>query len=321
MELTDVNDIRNISIIGAGTMGYGIGLTFALCGYNVTLNDCEKTSLNKAIWQTKESLYALNENGIVNRKTFHETMSRINTEIVLRSAVKNADFVIETAVEDLDVKTRIFNDLDILCPQHTILASNTSSLLLRNFTSHCSRKDKVLLTHWMNPAHIIPVVEVMGIEETSDLTIELICNLLKAVHKVPIRILKEYQGLVVNRVQAAMIREVLSLWEQGVSSPEDIDQAIRGSFGFRLAVIGPLETLDYGGLDIWYSLANNLFSVISDAHRPPIVLKKLVKEGNLGFKTGKGFFAYENSKQYSKKEGTIRNRDNKFIQLLKLLYK
>jgi len=315
-----LSDIKNISVIGSGTMGHGIGLIFALFGYQVHLNDRSKTILNKAMRNINDDLKTFVESGLTNKDIIHKAASCIKTTTSLEEAVQDADFVVETTSEDLQVKTRIFTDMDIMCPQHTILASNTSSLSLSDFTGQCKRRDKILLTHWINPPHIMPAVEVMGSEETSETTIEIVSTLLKKINKIPIRILKEVQGLVINRVQAAMIREVLSLWEQGVATSVDIDRAIKGSFGLRLAISGPLETCDFGGLDIWYSLANNLFKVISDTHEPPESIRRMIEMGNLGFKSGKGFFNYDTTSQNKEPIKLIKERDAKLIRCYKLLY-
>jgi len=314
-----LQDIRNVSVIGAGIMGHGIALTFALGGYKVALNARRETTLTNALRHIRNDLTTLADGGLVTEDKVDETLSCITTTNKLEEAVKDADFVTETVVEDVEVKRKVFNDLDVLCPKHAIFASNTSSLILQDFASQCKRKDKILITHWFNPPHIVPVVELVRGEETSNETMELVYALLKKVKKVPVRILKEIPGFVVNRIQAAMMREVCSLLQQGIVSPEDIDLAVKGSFGFRLATIGPLETCDLGGLDIWYALAKQLFKVINDSHEPPEVLKRMVEAGKLGLKTGKGFFDY-NIDYFEGQDESIKTRDKKFIQLLKLLY-
>jgi len=308
-----LEDIRNISVVGAGLMGHGIGLTYALGGYRVVLNDTREVILSNAISYIRNDLKTFAESGVISQDMIEETLSRLITTTDLRKAVKDADFVTEAVVEDVEVKRKIFSNLDIFCPKHTILASNTSSLLLRDFASQCKRKDKILITHWVNPPHIVPVVEVVRGEETSDETMELIYALLKKVKKVPVKILKELPGFIINRIQMAMFREVWSIWQQGIVSPEDIDLVVKGSFGFRLAAIGPLATCDLGGLDLWYGIADRLFKVINDAHEPPEALKRKVEAGELGVKTGKGFFNYT-------QDESIKARDKQFIQLLKLLY-
>lgn len=315
-----LEDIRNISVIGAGLMGHGIGLTYALGGYRVVLNDTREVILSNAISYIRNDLKTLAENGVISQDMIEETLSRLTTTTDLKKAAKDADFVTEAAVEDVEVKREIFSHLDVFCPEPTIFASNTSSLVLRDFTSQCRRKDRILITHWFNPPHIVPVVEVVRSEETSDETMELVYALLQKVKKLPVKILKEIPGFVVNRIQVGMFREVWSLWQQGIASPEDIDLAVKGSFGFRLAAIGPLATCDLGGLDLWYGIADRLFKVINDAHQPPEALKKKVEAGELGLKTGKGFFDYKTDYSTKGQDESVKARDKKFIQLLKLLY-
>jgi 3-hydroxybutyryl-CoA dehydrogenase len=316
-----LEDIRNISVIGAGIMGHGIGLTYALGGYKVALSARRETTLSNAIRHIRDDLKTFADSGLISQDMIEETLSRLTTTTNLEKAVKDADFVTETVAEDVEVKRKIFSNLDVFCPEHTIFASNTSSLVLRDFASQCSRKERILITHWFNPPHIVPVVEVVRGEETSDETMELVYALLKKVKKVPVKILKEIPGFVVNRIQMGMIREVWSLWQQGIASPEDIDLAVKGSFGFRLAAIGPLATCDLGGLDLWYGIADRLFKVINDAHEPPEALKRMVEEaGELGLKTGKGFFDYNIDYFTKGQDESVKARDKQFIQLLKLLY-
>jgi len=308
-----LEDIRKISVIGVGIMGHGIGLTYALGGYNVTLNARRETSLSNALKHIRYALGTFVEGGLISQDMLEATLSRITTTTHLEEAVKDADFVTEAVPDDTEVKTKLFGDLDVLCPEHTIFASNTATLTLQDFTAQCKRKDKVLTTHWINPPHIVPLVEIAHNEDTSDETVELIYALLKKVKKMPVKILKELPGLVHNRIQDAMIREVWSLWEQGIASPEDIDLIVKGGFGFRLAAIGPLETCDLGDVGGWYEDTSRLFKMISDAKEPPEALKRMVEAGELGLKSGKGFFNYATN-YFDKGE------DESVIQLLKLLY-
>jgi len=309
-----VENIKNIAVVGAGTMGHGIGLAFALGSYHVTLQDRSEEILERGITQVKNDLETFAECGIISRDVIQRTLANIATTTDLKEAVKDADFVAEAVNEDVEIKKTVFSNLDMYCPERTILASNTSSLRLRDFTSQCKRKDKILIAHWVNPPHIAPVVEVVHCEGTSVETIEVVCSLLKRAGKTPVRITKEIPGLVHNRIQAGMIREVWTLWEQGIASAEDIDLVVQGGFGLRLAANGPLATCDLGGLDIWYATEQQLFREISDAHEPPERFGAMVKAGDLGVKTGKGFFNYQNS-SFSKEQ--IKERDRMLINLLK----
>ena len=309
-----LKDIKNIAVVGAGTMGHGIGLTFALKGYQVTLQDRGEEILGRAISLVKNDLETFVECGIASQGMIQTTLANIATTTSLKEAIKNADFVTEAVNEDVETKRAIFSELETYCPERTILASNTSSLILRDFTSQCERRGNILITHWVNPPHIAPVVEVVHCEGTSIETIETVCSLLERVGKTPVRITREIPGLVHNRILAGMIREVWALWEQGIASAHDIDLVVQGGFGLRLAANGPLANCDLGGLDVWYATEKQLFKEISDAHEPPERLGDMVKAGELGTKSGRGFFNYQNS---SSSKEQIKKRDRILISLLK----
>lgn len=315
-----MQDIKNVTIVGAGTMGHGIGLTFALSGCQVILQDRNKEILERAIAQVKNDLETFAEYGLVSRDVIQKTLANIATTTDLKEAVRDADFVTEAVTEKVEIKRIVFSDLDACCPERTILASNTSSLTLRDFTSQCKRRDKILITHWVNPPHIVPVVEVVHCEGTSSETVDVVYSLLKKAGKTPVRVTREIPGLIHNRIQAGMIREVWALWEQGIVSTEDIDLVVQGGFGLRLAANGPLATCDLGGLDIWYATENQLFKEISNAHEPPKRLRDMVDAGELGVKSGKGFFDYSVGYLGKGQNRNVKERDEKLIQLLKLLY-
>ncbi len=311
-----LEEVRSVAVIGAGIMGHGIAQVFALGGYRVTLNDLNGVILSNAFERLKANLETFAENGLISRDEIPNTLSRIAPFTNLREAVRDADLVVEAVSEDIELKRKVFNQLDECCPARTILASNSSSLLISDFTSRTKRQDKVVLTHWFNPPHIVPTVEIIKGNRTSDETVDLVYALLKKVRKLPVKIAKEIPGYLVNRIQLAMAREVWHLWEQGIASAEDIDVAVKGSFGFRLASIGPLLTNDLGGNDTNYAVARYLFPLLNDSHEPPPAFATMVQAGDLGAKTGKGFF------HYSKEEWNriVKKRDQEFLRRLKALY-
>lgn len=311
-----LEEVRSVAVIGAGIMGHGIAQVFALGGYRVTLNDLNGIILSNAFERLKANLETFAENGLISRDEIPNTLSRIAPFTNLREAVRDADLVVEAVSEDIELKRKVFNQLDECCPARTILASNSSSLLISDFTSRTKRQDKVVLTHWFNPPHIVPTVEIIKGNRTSDETVDLVYALLKKVRKLPVKIAKEIPGYLVNRIQLAMAREVWHLWEQGIASAEDIDVAVKGSFGFRLASIGPLLTNDLGGNDTNYAVARYLFPLLNDSHEPPPAFATMVQAGDLGAKTGKGFF------HYSKEEWNriVKKRDQEFLRRLKALY-
>jgi len=310
--------IKNISIIGAGTMGHGIALSYALSGYSVTLHDKNEDILRKATSQIRSDLETFAECELVSKISINETLKNITTTTEIQEASQHADFVTEAVTENVEIKSNIFTDLDAYCPEHTILASNTSSLTLRDFTSQCKRHDKILICHWMNPPHILPAVEVAPGDSTSGETMDVICALLRKINKTPIRMKKEIPGLLHARVQMGLMREIWSVWQRGIASPEDIDLVVKGGFGLRLAIMGPLQMCDMGGLDIWYAAANQLFKDIDNTPEPPEDLKKLVAAGNLGVKTGKGFFGYETVSSGKDTGKTVKERDRMLLSILKL---
>jgi 3-hydroxybutyryl-CoA dehydrogenase len=311
-----LDDIRSISVVGAGIMGHGIAQVFAVGGYDVRLHDVTPEILEKAMARVRENLRIFTENGFITSEEADAAYGRIRTEPDLATAVSNTDIVVEAIKEDIELKRSMFNRLDELCAERTVLASNSSSLLISDFASGTKRQDRVVLTHWYNPPHIVPAVEVIKGVHTSQETADLMYDLLKKVRKLPIRINKEIPGYLLNRIQMALAREAWYLWQAGVASAEDIDLAVKGSLGFRLASIGPLMTADLGGQDTWCAVASYLFPLISDAHTPPEPYLKMVREGNLGMKTGNGFYNYTKEEW----DAIIEKRDREFLQRLKNLY-
>jgi 3-hydroxybutyryl-CoA dehydrogenase len=311
-----LSQIKSIAVVGSGIMGHGIAQTFALGGYEVTLNDISDELLNKAIQQIRSNLDTFVEFEITTSEAAKEALRRIQPTKDLKEAVKEADVIVEALPEIIDLKKQFFKDLDRYCPSHTIITSNTSGLSLTEMVSEFSRKDQVVIAHWWNPPHIIPVVEIVRGKYTSDQTIDLVYQLLTAIGKRPVRILKETLGFLGNRLQFALYREVLACLKEGIATAQDIDTTVKGTFGFRMPTIGPLETSDFGGLDTFLYITEYLFKDLDRSTEPPEILKEHVKQKKLGVKTGEGFFLYPPEK----KEERIKERDRQFLQRLKCLY-
>jgi 3-hydroxybutyryl-CoA dehydrogenase len=227
---------------------------------------------------------------------------------------------VEAAPEDLSLKQGLFQEVESLCSKDTIIATNTSSLTLRDFGARVKDKERLVITHWFNPPHIVPTVEVVKAEQTSEETMDTTYELLAKIRKLPVKIYQELPGFVVNRIQVAMVREVFDLYEKGVASAEDIDKAVKGSFGFRLASIGPLLTADLGGLELWLKVSENLLPHIQSSTDPPKALQSLVSQGHFGIKTGKGFYDYAVDFSKAELDGAIQKRDREFLNRLKQLY-
>ena len=311
-----LSQIKRVAIIGAGIMGHGFAQIFAQKGYSVSLYDIEEKILKAAVARIGANLDTFIDFGMVRAKEKKATLEKISTTTNLEEAVGKADFVLEAVPEILDLKKDIFAKLDRLAPPHAILASNTSGLSITEMGSVTQRPEKTVIVHWINHPTIIPVVEIVRGEKTSDETAELCYRLLLKLGKRPVRVLKEVPGFLFNRLQLALYREALYCLETGIATVEDIDNVVKAGFGFRLANLGPLETSDFGGLDTFYRLAQNLFPDLSAAKSAPSVLEKLVQQGKLGVKTGEGFYSYPPAVVKKK----IRERDRRLLRQLKLFH-
>ncbi len=240
-------------------------------------------------------------------------LGRIQVADTLEQAAEDADIVFEAASEDQEVKRVLFNKLDAACPDHTILASNSSSLLISEFASETRRQDRCILTHWMNPPHIVPAVEVIPGRFTSAETYEVVCALLVRAGKQPVRVRKEIPGYLVNRIQMAMLREMWSLWSSGVASAEDLDAAVSGAFGFRLPSVGPLLANDLAGDETTYVIARRLLPLVDSSTEPAEGLRAMVEAGDFGMKTGRGFYSHS-AQEWN---AIIEKRDQDLLRQLK----
>ena len=310
-----VNKIKKIAVVGAGIMGHGFAMVFAQKGYPVFLYDIDARLLEKALARIAANLDTFVEHGLIRQKEKSAALGRIATTTDLEVAAGRADFVLEAIPEVLDLKKEVFRKLDQTSPPHTILASNTSGLSITEIGSATRRPDKTIIVHGANPPHIIPVVEIVRGIKTSEETAEVCYRLMLKLGKRPVRLLKEVPGFLFNRLQFALYREAMHCLETGVATAEDIDLVVKAGYGFRLATLGPLETSDFGGLDTFLRICENLFPRLDDAKEPPPLLKKLVAEGKLGVKSGEGLYHYPKAAIKRK----IRERDRRLIQLLKLL--
>lgn len=297
--------IKNIAVIGAGTMGHGIAESFALFNYNVNLyevNDKIRENAKKVI---KEELEFLVENEFIDSDKVNGILDNINIYSDLESAVKDVDYVIEATPEKIELKQSLFKELDAYCKAEAIFASNTSSLKLDEMTKYLSdeRKKMTMVCHWYNPAHLMPIVELSKFGNMNEETFKEVEELYENIEKHTVKVLKDIPGLVANRIQQGVAREVFSLIEMGAASPEDIDKALKFGPAFRYATSGQLEIADMGGLDIWCAVGDNLLSVMDNTKEANPILRKKVEEGKLGIKSGEGFFKYPPEKaNYIKNE-------------------
>ncbi len=288
-----VDDIKSVAVIGAGLMGHGIALEFACAGYKVHIHGRSEEKLQQAIHNIRNSLQMLTKIGFITNVPPELSLANISSSIILKDVVEDADLVIETIAEDLRLKQNIFKELDTICPERTILASNTSSYMPSKLSSVTQRPDKVLVTHFFNPPYLLPLVEVVRSEKTSDETVSTVNDLLIKVGKSPITVKKEVPGFVAIRLQAALFREALSIVQKGIASPHDVDTVIKKGFGRRYAVAGIFELSDIAGLDVGLAIISQLSSDLeSSSELAHNVLKEKVEHGEFGVKAGKGFYEW-----------------------------
>lgn len=311
-----MEDIKIIAVLGAGIMGHGIAQRFLMGGYPVRLYDIQESILETARAHIRNNLELFHHAGLIEKKGIEPALENLSTTTALKYAVNGSDFIVEAAPEDLELKRELFKQVESLCRKDAIMASNTSSLTLTDIGARVKNKERLVITHWFNPPHIVPTVEIAKGEKTNDATIETVFRLLSKIGKIPVKINLEVPGLVVNRIQAAMFREVLDLYEKGVASAVDIDRAVKGSIGFRLASIGPLFSADMNGLDLLVKTHKNLLPHIQSSVEPPKVLECLVSQGHLGIKSGKGFYDYEGDSFKADLNGVIKKRDETFLKWL-----
>jgi 3-hydroxybutyryl-CoA dehydrogenase len=244
-------DIKKVGVVGGGTMGFGIAINFALWGYPTVMCDLSNEILAQSMKNVERAMALFIEGELITPQQAGETISRISATTDLAEVAGQSDFITEAIVERSRDKRTLFNRLDALCPPHTILASNTSRLVLSDFGAEVKRQDKLAITHYFAPPHIVPGVEVAKGPAASDETFNLTCELMKRVRKIPVRVLKESPGYLLNRIQGAMAREALRLWAEGVASAEDIELGITATFGFRMPHEGPFKHYDLAGIWKW----------------------------------------------------------------------
>jgi 3-hydroxybutyryl-CoA dehydrogenase len=283
-------EIKNISVIGSGMMGHGIAQVFAAQNYDVTLLDVQQDLLSKAIENIRSNLTFLAQRGMGKNKDIELTLRRIKTTLNLKEAVSNAQFIIEAVSENLALKQKIFQDLDSLSPPETILATNTSVISITEIARNARLRERIVGTHFWFPPYLIPLVEVVKGKDTSNQTMERTYDLMKKAGKHPIRCMKDVPGFVANRLQHALWREAISIVEHGIADAATVDEAIKNSIGIRLPVLGPIENADMVGLDLTLAIHNTVLRDLEASPSPSPFLMEKVNKGELGFKSGKGFY-------------------------------
>ncbi|PSK80245.1 3-hydroxyacyl-CoA dehydrogenase [Limimaricola soesokkakensis] len=276
---------QQIAVIGAGLMGHGIALTLARAGQYVTITDPHAETLKSAPKRISDSLRVMGaeDNEIARTLKMIELCSSVG------SAVCKADFVFEAAPEKLDLKRQIFADVEAHAPVAAVLASNTSVIQITKIMDGLKHPGRALGTHWWNPPHLIPLVEVIKTGWTDGEVAERMMALLASAGKTPVMVEKDVPGFIGNRLQHALWREAVSLVERGICDAEAVDTVVKSCFGRRLAVLGPLENADLVGTDLTLDIHENVLFDLESRQGPSPYLQQLVKDGKLGMKSGEGF--------------------------------
>ncbi len=287
----DAEAIRRVAVIGAGVMGHGIAQEFAMAGYDVRLQSRNEASLRRARSSIDGNLERLVALGRITPDEADSVPGNITETVVLKDAAGDADLVIESVYEDLPLKQRIFGELDEMCADNVVLASNTSMFMPSQLSATTARPERVVVAHYINPPYLVPLVEIVRSDDTSDAAVETLTEILKTMGKRPVVVQHEVPGFIASRLQAALLREALWLVENGVASPQDVDVTIKSSLGRRWAVAGVFEVLELAGWDLLAGIASQLFPHLSAAEAPSLLDEK-VKRGEFGVKAGSGFYEW-----------------------------
>lgn len=280
--------IRQISVIGSGTMGRGIAYLAAVAGYDTVLHDVEAGALDAAKANIESALRKGVEKNKITDADANAALERLHTVSDLEAAVNGADLIVEAVPEDFELKVELFSQADIFCPPETIIASNTSSISITKLASNVERRDRFVGMHFFNPPHVMKLIEIVRGDRTSAETIDIVRDVAEKMGKTAI-IVRDSPGFATSRLGVAIGLEAIRMLEEGVGSAEDIDRAMELGYNHPM---GPLRLTDLVGLDVRLGIAEYLASTLGPRFEPPQLLRDLVAQGKLGKKTGEGFYRW-----------------------------
>jgi 3-hydroxybutyryl-CoA dehydrogenase len=278
-----------LGIIGAGLMGHSLAQLFSSRGYPVSLYDSEPSVLASAPERIRKNFASLLELGMATPDDIENSLALIRLSPSLQDTAQGTDLIIEAVSEQLALKQKIFAEIEDYVSPETLLCTNTSAISISEIAEPLRTKDRFVGTHFWNPPHIVPCVEVIRSTYTSDEAFEAVFEFMKTAGKHPVRVLKDVPGFLGNRMQHALWREAMSLVQAGIGTPEDIDAVVKFGFGLRMPLIGPLETADLAGLDLTHAVHLYVFPFLENATNPLPILETKLTEGKLGVKSGEGF--------------------------------
>ena len=305
----ELNDIKRVMVVGAGTMGHSIAQVYSQSGFRVDLVDLKQELLEKAKERIQSNLMLLADYNRVTREEIPKIFERINLTTDLKFASKKADYVVEAVSENRNIKKALYSQLDEYCSNEIIFASNTSELNIFK-VAKVKNPERLIIQHWFRPPYIIPLVEIVPSKKTSPEIVDLSYKLLKKMGKTPIILKKFTNAFIVNKIQQAMNSAIFGLLLKGIATPEQIDLAVKTSFSLRLPVIGVVQNLDFVGLDVISDVLKNMGLELS-------IIKDKVDQGHYGVKTSKGLFDYSGRSE----EEILRKKDEKYLKILEFLEK
>ena len=310
-----LENIKKIGIAGGGTMGSGIAQIFAQNGYEVVVTDIAEKFLENTKRIILLNQKTLIKEGLLTEEEAQKSLAKISYSTD-KSVFADADMIVEAIIEKMDIKQDYWKEVEGITKEDCIFATNTSGLSINGICQKIENKGRFIGMHWWNPPHIIPLIELIKADDTTDETVQLLKELVAKIGKESVVVLKDVNGFIGNRIQFAVYREALKIVQDGIATVEDVDKAMKYGPGFRYPVLGPFETADLGGLDTFYYISSYLFNELSDEKKPTKLQQELMDNGNLGVKTGKGWYDYSDGKG----EEAMARRDKNFFKMLKHIH-
>lgn len=304
---------KKAAVIGSGVMGHGIAQVYALAGYSVSLYDIKNELLSKARQAIGQSLSLQVREDVLTEQAKQEALARITLTTNLQEAVADADLITEAIPEVIDLKWTLFEQLEAYAKPDAIIASNTSTFSIGRLIEKAKTPQRFIITHFFNPAQLVPLVEIVRHEKTSEDVVQKTVELIKQIGKSPVLLKKDVPGFIANRLQTALMREAFSLLANGVAEAHEIDTVMKDGIGFRWAFVGPIETADFGGLDTWQRVMDNLAPELDKSEAAPAIIRERVEKGDLGTKTGAGIYSYADTSVADR----LQKRDEQFLRLAK----